>query len=163
MSEPGIPNDLRLDPHRLDDILRYFQGSGQWILDNFTHRTKLSATQLADFLAHLHHAGLVRMACYDNGWLCYDNFTFLTSENLRAPLTRDQIEPLLAKVCAKAEEMNRLREEGSHGHESSTRGVLRLLDHYGPFRLAYFETLFRAADMRASILAKTPQGDDSYA
>lgn len=41
------------------------------------------------------------------------------------------------------------------GHESYTRGVLRLLDHYGPFRLAYLEALFRAADIRASIKAKT--------
>jgi CRISPR-associated endonuclease/helicase Cas3 len=37
------------------------------------------------------------------------------------------------------------------GHESYTRAVLRLLDHYGPFRLAFFEALFRAADIRASI------------
>jgi CRISPR-associated endonuclease/helicase Cas3 len=36
------------------------------------------------------------------------------------------------------------------GHESYTRGVLRLLEHYGPFRLAYFEAVFRAADWRAS-------------
>jgi len=39
------------------------------------------------------------------------------------------------------------------GNESYTRGVLRLLAHYGPFRLAFFETLFRAADIRASIRA----------
>jgi CRISPR-associated endonuclease/helicase Cas3 len=38
----------------------------------------------------------------------------------------------------------------AEGNESYTRGVLRLLDHYGPFRLAYFEALFRAADVRAS-------------
>ncbi len=36
------------------------------------------------------------------------------------------------------------------GNESYTRGVLRLLEHYGPFRLAFFEALFRAADIRAS-------------
>ena len=42
----------------------------------------------------------------------------------------------------------------STGHESYTRGVLRLLDHYGPFRLAFFEALFRAADILASIRAK---------
>jgi CRISPR-associated endonuclease/helicase Cas3 len=41
------------------------------------------------------------------------------------------------------------------GHESYTRAVLRLLSHYGPFRLAYFEALFRAADMRASRTAAT--------
>ena len=39
------------------------------------------------------------------------------------------------------------------GNESYTRGVLRLLETYGPFRLAYFEALFRAADIRASITA----------
>jgi CRISPR-associated endonuclease/helicase Cas3 len=39
------------------------------------------------------------------------------------------------------------------GNESYTRGVLRLLAHYGPFRLAFFEVLFRAADIRASIRA----------
>ena len=42
----------------------------------------------------------------------------------------------------------------AEGHESYTRGVLRLLQHYGPFRLAFFEALFRAPDIRASILAK---------
>ncbi len=39
------------------------------------------------------------------------------------------------------------------GHESYTRGVLRLLEHFGPFRLAFFEAVFRAADVRASIKA----------
>jgi CRISPR-associated endonuclease/helicase Cas3 len=39
------------------------------------------------------------------------------------------------------------------GNESYTRGVLRLLAHYGPFRLAFLETLFRAADISASIRA----------
>lgn len=44
----------------------------------------------------------------------------------------------------------------ANGHESYTRGVLRLLEHYGPFRLAFFEAVFRAADVRASIKATTP-------
>ncbi len=39
------------------------------------------------------------------------------------------------------------------GNESYTRGVLRLLAHYGPFRLGFCEALFRAADIRASIRA----------
>lgn len=45
------------------------------------------------------------------------------------------------------------------GHESYTRGVIRLLDHYGPFRLAFFEALFRAADIRASIKASQKSND----
>ena len=41
----------------------------------------------------------------------------------------------------------------ANGRESYTRGILRLLDQYGPFRLVFFETVFRAADIRASITA----------
>jgi len=41
------------------------------------------------------------------------------------------------------------------GSESWTRTVLRLLDHFGPFRLAYYEALVRAADCRASAEPKT--------
>ncbi|MBI1312673.1 hypothetical protein GC176_15380 [bacterium] len=37
-----------------------------------------------------------------------------------------------------------------NGEEAWTRTVLRLLDHFGPFRLAYYEALIRAADCRAS-------------
>jgi CRISPR-associated endonuclease/helicase Cas3 len=49
------------------------------------------------------------------------------------------------------------------GLESWTQSVLRLLDHFGPFRLAYYEALVRAADCRASkapstnVVIATPQ------
>src|SRR5579884_1564518 len=39
---------------------------------------------------------------------------------------------------------------GQDGSESWTQSVLRLLDHFGPFRLAYYEAIVRAADCRAS-------------
>jgi CRISPR-associated endonuclease/helicase Cas3 len=39
---------------------------------------------------------------------------------------------------------------GSDGGESWTRSVLRLLDHFGPFKLAFYEAIVRAADCRAS-------------
>lgn len=41
------------------------------------------------------------------------------------------------------------------GSESWTRSVLRLLDYFGPFRLAYYEALVRAADCRASAQPRT--------
>ncbi len=44
---------------------------------------------------------------------------------------------------------------GSDGQESWTRSVLRLLAHFGPFRLAYFEAIVRAADRRASSNPRT--------
>lgn len=49
------------------------------------------------------------------------------------------------------------------GSESWTQSVLRLLSHFGPFRLAYFEAIVRAADCRASaapitnVVMATPQ------
>jgi CRISPR-associated endonuclease/helicase Cas3 len=41
------------------------------------------------------------------------------------------------------------------GTESWTGSVLRLLDHFGPFRLAYYEAIVRAADCRASANPRT--------
>jgi CRISPR-associated endonuclease/helicase Cas3 len=55
--------------------------------------------------------------------------------------------------CASLSTDCRRMGRNTNGNESYTRGVLRLLAHYGPFRLAFFETLFRAADIRASIRA----------
>ena len=54
--------------------------------------------------------------------------------------------------CTLSTECRRMGRE-KDGHESYTRSVLRLSNDCGPFRLAYLEALFRAADMRASILA----------
>jgi CRISPR-associated endonuclease/helicase Cas3 len=56
--------------------------------------------------------------------------------------------------CARLSTDCRRMGRDRNGQESYTRGVLRLLDHYGPFRLAFFEALFRAADIRASIRAQ---------
>jgi CRISPR-associated endonuclease/helicase Cas3 len=61
--------------------------------------------------------------------------------------------PLLDLGCDSLSTDCRKMGRSEDGHESYTRGVLRLLDHYGPFRLAFFEALFRAADMRASAKA----------
>lgn len=105
MSEPRIPNDLCLGPHRLDDILRIFERSGQWFLSNLTRRTQLPAIWLADFLAHLHAAGMAEPKVLD-GDLYYKETLSITRENLRTPLTRAEVERLLKRVCAKAEEMN---------------------------------------------------------
>ncbi len=45
--------------------------------------------------------------------------------------------------------------QSSDGREGWTRTVLRLLQRFGPFRLAYYEALMRTADCRASAEPKT--------
>ena len=55
--------------------------------------------------------------------------------------------------CASLSTDCRRMGRNADGYESYTRGVLRLLDHYGPFRLAFFEAVFRTADIRASMRA----------
>ena len=57
--------------------------------------------------------------------------------------------------CASLSTDCRCMGRDANGHESYTRGVLRLLEHYGPIRLAFFEAVFRAADIRASIAASS--------
>jgi len=52
--------------------------------------------------------------------------------------------------AAVSTDCRRMGRRDAAGNESYTRGVLRLLAHYGPFRLAFLEALFRAADCRAS-------------
>jgi CRISPR-associated endonuclease/helicase Cas3 len=46
------------------------------------------------------------------------------------------------------------------GTESWTKGILRLLDQFGPFKLAFYEAILRAADWRASA---EPRTDVSHA
>lgn len=54
-------------------------------------------------------------------------------------------------ISIECRQMGRCRD----GTESWTKGVLRLLEHYGPFRLTWYETLARIADWRASANPKT--------
>jgi CRISPR-associated endonuclease/helicase Cas3 len=57
-----------------------------------------------------------------------------------------QVLPATPSLSIACRQMGR----GPDGAESWTQTVLRLLDHFGPFRLAYFEAIVRAADCRAS-------------
>lgn len=81
-------------------------------------------------------------------------------ESVRGVSDGDELPPVTISgeslgCAALSTDCRRMGRDGS-GNESYTRGVLRLLDYYRPFRLAFFEALFRAADIRASIRAATP-------
>jgi hypothetical protein len=77
------------------------------------------------------------------------------------PLPPVVIEGQLLGCDALSTDSRKMGRAGLHGHESYTRGVLRLLDHYGPFRLAFLEALFRAADIRASKRAAAPSRNET--
>jgi CRISPR-associated endonuclease/helicase Cas3 len=79
------------------------------------------------------------------------------TETVRGVANGDALAPVTIAgqelQCASLSTDCRRMGRDADGNESYTRGVLRLLTHYGPFRLAFLETLFRAADIRASIRA----------
>lgn len=106
MSEPRLPNELKLGRFRLDDVLRAL-GGYQWLLCSIMSSGKPSAPLLAEIMAHLYVAGLAVPKGVLNGKLYYDSPVLFSRENLRAPLNAGQVEELLTRVCEKASEMNR--------------------------------------------------------
>jgi CRISPR-associated endonuclease/helicase Cas3 len=106
---------------------------------------------LAEYLIMSHH-GHVRKVLRDE--LPREPHDAKDTETVRGIANGDALPPITINGtplgCAALSTDCRRMGRDATGHESYTRGVLRLLEHYGPFRLAYLETLFRAADCRAS-------------
>ena len=109
---------------------------------------------LAEYLIMSHH-GRVRKVLRDEIPKLPKNEK--DTETVRGVANGDELAPvtIVGKEleCASLSTDCRRMGRDADGNESYTRGVLRLLAHYGPFRLAFFEALFRAADIRASIRA----------
>ena len=109
---------------------------------------------LAEYLIMSHH-GRVRKVLRDEIPKLPKNEK--DTETVRGVANGDELAPVTIAgkelECASLSTDCRRMGRDADGNESYTRGVLRLLAHYGPFRLAFFETLFRAADIRASIRA----------
>jgi CRISPR-associated endonuclease/helicase Cas3 len=120
---------------------------------HFTHRPIQSL--LGEYLVMSHH-GRVRKVLRDE--IPRQPRKPKDTETVRGVSNGDEL-PQVAVAgqtlgCASLSTDCRRMGRDADGHESYTKGVLRLLDHYGPFRLAFYEALFRAADMRASKRAR---------
>lgn len=109
---------------------------------------------LAEYLVMSHH-GHVRKVLRDE--IPKQPRNFKDAETVRGVSDGCQLSPVTitgeSLGCAALSTDCRRMGRDDNGNESYTKGVLRLLDHYGPLRLAFFEALFRAADIRASIRA----------
>ena len=109
---------------------------------------------LAEYLIMSHH-GRVRKVLRDE--IPRQPKNEKDTETVRGVANGDALAPVTIAgqelQCASLSTDCRRMGRDADGNESYTRGVLRLLTHYGPFRLAFLETLFRAADIRASIRA----------
>lgn len=123
------------------------------------------AQLLAEYLVMSHH-GQVRKVLRDE--IPRNPKEGKAADTVRGVTERD---PLPA-VTVEGEELGcealsvdcRRMGRDAKGYESYTRGVLRLLDHYGPFRIAYLEALLRAADGRASkAVADAADGEQLWA
>jgi CRISPR-associated endonuclease/helicase Cas3 len=116
---------------------------------------------LAEYLIMSHH-GRVRKVLRDE--IPKQPRNPKDAEGVRGVTDGDELPPVsiageLFGCAALSTDCRRMGRD-ENGNESYTRGVLRLLDHYGPFRLAFLEALFRAADIRASIRAAAPVQKD---
>ncbi|WP_448871759.1 type I-G CRISPR-associated helicase/endonuclease Cas3g [Desulfobulbus propionicus] len=111
---------------------------------------------LAEYLVMSHH-GHVRKVLRDE--LPRNPENSKDTETVRGIKHGDAVPPVMIKGqqlgCASLSTDCRRMGRDQDGNESYTRGVLRLLTHYGPFRLAFFEVLFRSADIFASSTAQT--------
>jgi CRISPR-associated endonuclease/helicase Cas3 len=122
---------------------------------NGSHR--LTESLLAEYLVMSHH-GRVRKVLRDE--IPKQPRNPKDAEKVRGISGGDELPEVFISGqtlgCASLSTDCRRMGRDADGNESYTRGVLRLLEYYGPFRLAFFETLFRAADIRASIGAARP-------
>jgi len=115
-------------------------------------RDKDLASLLAEYLIMSHH-GRVRKVLRDE----LPSFPSQEKDTraVRGVCDGDPLPPVVIGgqslgCAALLTDCRKMGRAGPRGHESYTRGVLRLLDCYGPIRLAFFEAVFRAADARAS-------------
>jgi CRISPR-associated endonuclease/helicase Cas3 len=131
--------------HEVASALAFRQSERQ------TGALRSPASLLAEYLVISHH-GHVRKVLRDE--LPHHLGEAKDAETVRGVGDGDAIPPVAINGqqlgCAAVSTDCRRMGRDAAGNESYTRGVLRLLAHYGPFRLAFLETLFRAADCRAS-------------
>jgi CRISPR-associated endonuclease/helicase Cas3 len=118
------------------------------------HAQRPIESLLAEYLIMSHH-GKVRKVLRDEIPKLPKNEK--DAETVRGIANGDALAPVVIAgqelQCASLSTDGRRMGRDADGNESYTQGVLRLLAHYGPFRLAFCEALFRAADIRASIRA----------
>ena len=111
---------------------------------------------LIRYLVLAHH-GKLRVQVRDPGDLAV-LASEEASERALLGLTHGTVAPVPHMLGQSASELTVDLEEFSLGGDKSwTRTVLGLLDRYGPFILAYLETVVRIADWRASAGAEEPR------
>lgn len=99
MSSPRIDPNLRVGRFLLGDCFRAL-GTWEWFLSNI--QTGLAEPMLAEMMAALHQAGIVTLNQHPHrNFFGYERRLY--RENLQRPLTRDEAETLLARICSEAE------------------------------------------------------------
>jgi hypothetical protein len=111
VGKPILDPTLRVGRFLLGDVLRSFEGSGQWFLRNITLTTRMTEPLLGEIMGNLMKVRAARFVFDRNtGHVSYEQgrpHPVLSYKYVRHRLTRQAADHLINAVCNRAAELNR--------------------------------------------------------
>jgi hypothetical protein len=110
VSEPILDPTLRIGRFLLGDVLRSFEGAGQWFIRNITLTTQMTEPLLAEIVGNLMKVRAARFVFDTNsGLVSYEQgrpHPILIYNYVRNPLSFQEANGLINAVCDRAAKLN---------------------------------------------------------
>jgi hypothetical protein len=110
VSEPILDPTLRIGRFLLGDVLRSFEGAGQWFIRNITLTTQMTEPLLAEIMGNLMKVRAARFVFDTNsGLVSYEQgrpHPILSYKYVRNPLSFQEANGLINAVCDRAAKLN---------------------------------------------------------
>ena len=111
MGQPILDPTLRIGRFFLADVLRSFEGAGQWFLRNIAYTTRMSEPLLGEIMGNLMRVKAARFVFDRNrGDVFYEQgrpHPILSCKYVRDRLTRQEADRLIEAVCDRAAKLNK--------------------------------------------------------
>lgn len=111
MGHPILDPSLRVGRFLLSDVLRSFEGAGQWFIGNITWTTRLTVPLLGEIMGNLMKVKAARFSFDQNsGNVIYElgrPHPVLSCKYVRNRLSRQEAETLISAVCDRAAMLNK--------------------------------------------------------